>query len=544
MYYGFEAPDNGATVYTEDTTSQLTEADIQRMNNGKARFVYGNQGYVSFINGKYSNIKVKDHEDAIRTLQRVAGLIGLGAGSEFFANHGSRDARGYTYYTFQQRYGESTVLNAVLTVIVDPDGNAVGLSSSFTPNIGIPTSTTDVGPDAALELIKKNFSSYNLTYYPEYTHKIAITYNGNTYNAYAIYTSNPDSVGQEFNLRYYEFFVSTEGKIITFYPVASIGTDNMDVTRAEDYFKNLETTNKSFIVTRFDGSKETITVPVSYNKTNNTWYLADASRKIAVGPYDTMSNYAIPEFLTSATGTDWRNQDLLAYDRYIKAYDYYAALGLVSVDGVGIPIMVCTQMPEDNACFFGIHSGWACFAASDLNTFSEAQDCVGHEYTHAVFDSSMISNKYFGITGAINESYADIMGNIMEMLYGMTQDTKWLLCEQSGTTLRSMSSPRDYGQPMSSHDSYYADPNNLQYDNGGVHVNSSLLNLMAYKLYQQGMSLTEERSLWLTTMDMLTPLSEFKEVLESLLLSIDINGFDPAYKDFLIEAFTEAGMLE
>ncbi|MBR5896031.1 MAG: hypothetical protein IKZ39_00240, partial [Lachnospiraceae bacterium] len=406
VYYGPNTPD-GSASYAKDETSQLTEADIQKMNNGKARFVYGNEGYVSFLTGRFSDKKVNDHEDAIAALQRVAGLIGLGAGSEFFASHGSRDSHGYTYYTFQQRYGENTVLYSALTVIVDPDGYTAGLTCSFLPNIGIAQETEDIGPDKALEVIKEAFAKYNLTFYPENTHKVAVAKNGNIYNAYAIYSNNPDSTGMEFDLRYYEFFVTTSGQILNFYPVASMGTGNLDATRAEDYFKNLETMNKTIMVTRWDGTKETLTVPVSYNSTSKTWYLADNKRKIAVGLYNDIANYNITTLITSSNGEDWRNQDLLAYDRYIKAYDYYAALGLYSVDGVGVPILVCTQMPDNNACFFGIHAGWACFGASDLNVYSEGMDVVGHEYTHGVFDSSMTSNKYLGITGAINESYAD-----------------------------------------------------------------------------------------------------------------------------------------
>ena len=102
--------------------------DIQAMNGGKARILYSDEGYVTFINGRYSDIKVTDHETAVATIQQVAGLLGLNNGSEFFANFVSKDDDGYSYYTFQQRYGELTVEYATLRVIVDPEGNTAGLS--------------------------------------------------------------------------------------------------------------------------------------------------------------------------------------------------------------------------------------------------------------------------------------------------------------------------------------------------------------------------------------------------------------------------------
>lgn len=59
---------------------------------------------MTFLQGKFSEKKVENYEDAIASIQQIAGLIGLGAGSEFFASFASEDDDGYTYYTFQQRY--------------------------------------------------------------------------------------------------------------------------------------------------------------------------------------------------------------------------------------------------------------------------------------------------------------------------------------------------------------------------------------------------------------------------------------------------------
>ena len=67
---------------------------------------------------------------------------------------------------------------------------------------------------------------------------------------------------------------------------------------------------------------------------------------------------------------------------------------------------------------------------------------------------------------------------------------------------------------------------------------------MAYELYEAGMTYEEECSLWLRSIEILTPLAEYEEVYESLIMSIDINGFDERYKEVLTEAFTSAGMLK
>ena len=187
-------------------------------------------------------------------------------------------------------------------------------------------------------------------FYPEQTHKVAITYMGTTYSAYAIYCDNPSTT--DFEMRYVEYFMTQSGLFIpSGIPVASFGKGNDDVFRNEEYFESLTATNMEFTVVKFNGEHEKIVVPVSYNSNDRKYYLADPSRLIIVGDYNSMINEEKASFITSDDGKTWRNQDLLVYDRYIKAYDYYAALGLKSVDGTGIPIYIGTQMPEDNACY-------------------------------------------------------------------------------------------------------------------------------------------------------------------------------------------------
>ena len=150
--------DGTASTQTDDSykigsKDQLTETDIQNMNQGNARMVYNKQGYLVFLNGRYSDLVVKDYEDAVATIQPMASLLGLSAGSEFFASFATRDKQGYTYYTFQQRYGDLTILYATLKVIVDPDGYTAGLTCSFTPNIGSHHPEKEITPEEAVAIL-------------------------------------------------------------------------------------------------------------------------------------------------------------------------------------------------------------------------------------------------------------------------------------------------------------------------------------------------------------------------------------------------------
>ncbi|MFN8382105.1 MAG: choice-of-anchor Q domain-containing protein [Anaerolineales bacterium] len=118
--------------------------------------------------------------------------------------------------------------------------------------------------------------------------------------------------------------------------------------------------------------------------------------------------------------------------------------------------------------------------------FSLADDVVGHELTHGVtqYESNLF---YYYQSGAINESFSDIWGELYDQENGLGNDTsgvKWLMGEDlpSGAN-RSMSNPPAYGDPdkMTSAN-YFTDSG----DNGGVHYNSGINNKAAYLMVDGG----------------------------------------------------------
>ena len=440
---------------------------------------------------------------------------------------------------------------ATLRVVVDPEGYTAGLSCSFAPNIGIAEQTSAISPEQAVEVVKSKFPNENLTYYPEATKQVAVTFNYVVYNAYAVYTNNP-YMSNSFDMAYYEHFVSLDGEFIYCLPVATMATENSNPFKADEYFKDFEQLRYTGDALLYDGSTMPLDIPIAYNPSDGLYYLCDIQRKIMVADYGAFCFNGVLSFDTSADGKSWDNNHLIAYANYIRAYDFYADLGLDSVDDFGTPILVlvnyCDQngVPVNNACHMGINDGWVCFASSDGYTYNEALDVIAHEYTHGVTCYSMGDNVYQNETGAINEAYSDIMGNICEMLTGATTDQTWLVGELSGHIFRSMSSPNLYQQPASRSDPYYMPPTDNPDDSndlGGVHINSSLLNSVAYQLWAAGMPLEQEASLWLTSMELITPRSGYEEVYGALLMSVDINGFAASYKQLITDAFNNAGLL-
>jgi PKD repeat protein len=89
---------------------------------------------------------------------------------------------------------------------------------------------------------------------------------------------------------------------------------------------------------------------------------------------------------------------------------------------------------------------------------------------------------YYGESGALNEAFSDIFGTAIEH-YAMPATANWTTGEDIGRVLRSMSDPNAYGYPATYHGLYWY---NGADDNGGVHINSSVLNYWFYLLSEGG----------------------------------------------------------
>ena len=99
-------------------------------------------------------------------------------------------------------------------------------------------------------------------------------------------------------------------------------------------------------------------------------------------------------------------------------------------------------------------------------------DVFGHEYTHGVTATSA-KLVYQGESGALNESISDIMGTTLEYhLLGVNANYNH---GEDGQQTRDMANPGLFGQPET-----YLGPNwhatNDPWDNGGVHINSGVMN--------------------------------------------------------------------
>ncbi|TIC85452.1 M4 family metallopeptidase [Nocardioides sp. GY 10127] len=161
--------------------------------------------------------------------------------------------------------------------------------------------------------------------------------------------------------------------------------------------------------------------------------------------------------------------------------------------------------------------------------YESADDVVGHEMTHGVVErySNLV---YYGQSGAINESMADVMGEIFDHRHASAGDSadSWTMGEDLPIgAIRDMSDPTIYGDPDSTQSSDYVLD---EYDSGGVHLNSGVGNKTAYLISQGGTfrgqtvtgidgsdaDLTKTAVLYLDVIQSLSPASGFSALGDQL----------------------------
>ncbi len=181
-----------------------------------------------------------------------------------------------------------------------------------------------------------------------------------------------------------------------------------------------------------------------------------------------------------------------------------------------------------------------------------AVDVAGHEMSHGVVQTSA-NLRYEGESGALNESFADIFGAMIERetgslrLWEIGEDIVNTQIFPSGT-LRNMADPNNGGTSLS--DPGYQPANTREQffgreDNGGVHINSGIPNL-AYALFAADANLgvgieTAEQVYYKALTQFLTPRSQFVD-LRAAVIEVASNDFGQAAVAAAENAFDLVGI--
>ena len=247
-----------------------------------------------------------------------------------------------------------------------------------------------------------------------------------------------------------------------------------------------------------------------------------------------------------------------AQDNAGKVYDYYFNnFKRDSLDGQGMEIVSTVHYgsdPQDaeNAAWIGelkqiiYGDGGRIF-----KPLAYGLDVVGHELTHGVVDNTA-QLVYESQSGALNESYADVFGALIE-------GKNWIMGEDIIKSppyplpyLRSLEDPNaqgsydpnnplgGVGQPATM-DQYANLPVSRRYDNGGVHINSGIPSRAAF-LVAQALGKDKMQQIYYRTMTQyLSPDSDFGAAARSTVRAAqELYGANEA--NAVTQAFNQVGI--
>jgi Zn-dependent metalloprotease len=154
--------------------------------------------------------------------------------------------------------------------------------------------------------------------------------------------------------------------------------------------------------------------------------------------------------------------------------------------------------------------------------FTSAIDVIAHELTHGI--TQFLANlEYQGQPGAINEHFSDVFGTIVKQkfLKQEVSEADWLIGDKlvtknfPGKAIRSMNNPgmaNDFDRQPDHMDKLYTGTE----DNGGVHINSGILN-KAFYLSAMQIGIDGCALIWFKTLEILWRTASFNDLLNKLI---------------------------
>jgi Zn-dependent metalloprotease len=235
-------------------------------------------------------------------------------------------------------------------------------------------------------------------------------------------------------------------------------------------------------VTKYSGT-QTITT----DSTGTTYRLRETGRGNGIETYNMQkgTNYGSAVDFTDGDNY-WNNvnanKDEVATDAHWATeatYDYFLTkFNRNSINNQGFKLISYVHYDNNyaNAFWNGQYMTYGDGNGTSMGPLT-AMDITAHEITHGLtsFTADLI---YQNESGALNEAFSDIFGSAVEW-YAKPSMANWLIGENIGTSIRSMSNPNSKGLPDTYLGQYWYTGTG---DNGGVHYNNGPLCYWFYLL--------------------------------------------------------------
>lgn len=480
------------------------------------------------------NIKINDEENAKSIIKRKSEEIGIKDIDEELVYTRSEDVLGNTFYHFQQIYNDIPVYGRSVTVGVTSSGNAIAISDNYT-TIDVDTSIK-VRKQDVTEIIEKlyadeimSFYIKGLTIYSLNNTKANLCWevNVNLKNDTEVVfiSTNDGKIVDAISLTYYDsvvgngydiddnfckfntytednklFYMEDRENGITVYDAengtlkaTTVIVDENNNLYQPDYDKEIWVDDKGNEITVEDGEYRNLILKQSNGSVISknaytAWYLhidksflTDKIKKEYLGSYLYDNVFASVSEVTNK-GTEWKNHKAVtAMDRISKLNNFYNDIfNRVGYDGkAGGVIAVINDSINgeiENAYSKGDWNGTTLLSFGKNNSLSF--DIIGHEYRHSVTASIKDGLIYKSESGALNEAYSDIFGELFEDWV----DDKQLnnSCDWIHNNGRNLVNPLESNDPNFYKGANWVDTSDTDNDHGGVHTNQTVISHAAY----------------------------------------------------------------
>jgi Zn-dependent metalloprotease len=265
------------------------------------------------------------------------------------------------------------------------------------------------------------------------------------------------------------------------------------------------------------------TQSISTYRSGTTYYMEDVTR--ALGTFDNRNTARINSLFgtISSFGSTYRFTDtdnvwntttqkagVDAHYGASKVYDYFLNVhGRNGIDGAGGPRTLAsingTALISSNVhfgksfnnAFWTDSKNQMYYGDGDGSQFTAlvTLDICGHEMTHGI-TSRTAGLTYSNESGALNESFSDVFGAMVELYAeGVETTNTWRIGEDAytpataGDALRYMDTPHsagNYGYTANDDPDHYSERYTGTGDSGGVHINSGIPNHVFYLVAKGG----------------------------------------------------------
>ncbi|WP_066070234.1 M4 family metallopeptidase [Neobacillus soli] len=482
--------------------------------------------------------------DALNYLEEKKNKVGIkNPKANLKVKKVDKDNLGMTHVRFNQTKSGVLVEGTEVLVHYNENNEVIAVNGSLNSEIEEATlnTTPTLSGEKALQVAKSSVDAPAQLQYDPTTELVVYPFEGENSLAYKV---NVNFHGEEPG-NWYVFVDAKSGKVI----------DQYNAIMDADEIKTQTGTGTGVL-----GAHRLL--HISQNKMpeqGTVFQLADYSHKNLSGifTYDAKTG----SLFTSNSASFKKDYDRAAVDAHYNSetvYHYYLdEHGRNSLDDKGMAINSYVHYGTDynNAFWDGRQMTYGDGDGSFMISLSAGLDVAAHEMTHGV-TTNTANLQYRFQPGALNEAFSDIFGALID-------DANWEIGEDimgpgakadGRESLRSLSDPSKYpvgaayvaygnGKYPAHMDEFYDLPRNL--DNGGVHINSSIINRAAY-LTAQDIGREKLGKIYYRALSTyLTPTSDFSAARKAIIQSAaDLYGQGSPEAAAAANGFDKVGILE